>query len=75
MSATVIPLRRKAEMYATVIHEHNHPTRLLVAARKGSTIRQLRLNTMAPDYEGARREAAAIYPDRRIYVPKLGEMP
>lgn len=59
--------------YATVIHEDRHPTRLLVAARSGSIIRRQRLDTVAPHYEDARAEAAAMYPDRRIVIPRLGE--
>jgi hypothetical protein len=59
--------------YATVIHEHNHPTRLLVAARSGSIIKRELLASMAPDYEAARAEAAARYPDRVIVIPRLGE--
>jgi hypothetical protein len=59
--------------YATVIHEHGHPSRLLVAARIGSTILRQPLAARGPNYEAARAEAARMYPDRTIVVPRLGE--
>lgn len=61
--------------YVTVIHEHNHPTRLVVCAYHGSTIRLTKLDTYAPHYEEARAEAQALYPDRTVFVPRLGELP
>lgn len=63
--------------YATVIHapvaRTTDTTRLLVAAREGDVVVHTPLATTAPDYEGARIEATAMYPDRLIVVPSLGE--
>ena len=38
-------------------------------------ITQTKLNTPPDDLEGGRTEAKALYPDRRIIVPGLGENP
>jgi hypothetical protein len=69
-----VGLRRGPRVsYATVIHEDGHPRRLLVATRRGDVVLRTRLATSAPDYETARAEAAGMYPDRTIVVPRLGE--
>jgi hypothetical protein len=62
-------------MYATVIRQHGSKSecKLVVAARVGSLVVTTNLNAMAPDYESARAEAQAKYPDRTIVVPKLQE--
>jgi hypothetical protein len=64
--------------YATVINQHNHPTRLEVCAWHGtSQVRKTLLNAMlgTHTFEQAREEAQAFYPNRTILVPQLGERP
>ncbi len=61
--------------YATVIPDERSRSGLglLVCARAGDKIARDRLETHAPNYELARREARLRYPDRVIVVPMLGE--
>jgi hypothetical protein len=58
----------------TVIHQHGHPTRLTAAVmpRRG-VINIVLLEASAPNYEDARAEAIARFPDVPFTVPRLGE--
>ncbi len=69
----VAPRRTSPPAYATVVHEHGHPTALLCAARTGAVIVRTRLRAMAPAWDAARAEAQALYPDRIVVIPCLGE--
>jgi hypothetical protein len=60
--------------YACVIPKQSASgVRLQVAARTGDCIRYFQLEHRAPNYEAARQEAQAKFPDRLIVVPMLGE--
>ncbi|HEY6415278.1 MAG TPA: hypothetical protein VIX41_03540 [Acidimicrobiales bacterium] len=67
--------------YVCVLHanpvktERSARPRLVVAVREGASIIHHPLNARAPDYEAARAEAQARWPDRRVIVPRLGEAP
>ncbi len=62
------------ETYVTVVNQHGHPTALLCAARTGAVITHTRLRAMAPAWDDARAEAQALYPDRIVVIPRLGEV-
>jgi hypothetical protein len=68
-------MNKMYESYATIIQKPvrriTDVTRLMVCARKGSVITQTPLEST--DFEEARAEAQAMFPDRQIVIPRLGE--
>jgi hypothetical protein len=59
--------------YVTVIAEHKHATRLVVAAREGANVIHTPLTAQRGEWEAARKEAKQHYPRRKVIVLALGE--
>jgi hypothetical protein len=59
----------------TVIHQHDHPTRLQAAVcRRRGVFTTVLLDASAPNYEAARQEAMEKFPGVPFTVPRLGEV-
>lgn len=72
-------MNRHYQQYVTIIHAPvrrvTDVTRLIAAGwdEQGATLVHVPLE--ATEYEAARAEAQAIWPDRRVVIPRLGELP
>ena len=69
----MIPRPYATVVAAPVVRRNADVRRLLCAARVGALIVHTSLAAQIPDWEAARAEAAALYPDRLIVIPRLGE--